>query len=189
MSLRETIASRWRTIRTVTEADTALAYGSSDNTSKYANAVAAMAAGTFNAYVRPLRGNEIEMRFRMAAEGDTATFEIHAFREKDDAVFVCGGTIEGGSAVASDPVDGSAGVYADTITITSKPWPTDIKTADADAANRQAAWCTSILSIACLSDHTSKRPCTYFVYTDLHWTGKGIISYKISKGMSILKLW
>lgn len=138
MTIQHTIASRWKNIRTVTEVDDALVYASASNTSKYQSVVDAIDAGTIQAYVRPLRGNEVEFRFRMAAEGDTASYEIHALREKDDAVFVCSGTMTGGSASASDLVDGTAGVYADTVTVASEEWPTTIKAVDASGSNRQS---------------------------------------------------
>lgn len=116
---------QWTNIRDqVATADSAL----SATTKKFANVKSSI-------WKLPEKANAVELRFRGNDSAASGTFYVYMGRQRDDAVFVCYGTIAIGTQTATMAGDG---YYGDTLSITAQDWLKTVSDIDATAGGADA---------------------------------------------------
>lgn len=94
------------------------------------------------AYSLPKYVNAAILRFRMGGSITSCGYEVYVYRDRDDAEFVCSGTVTRGTQTATKPVIESAvevtTYYGHQITVTDR-WLKDVKSTQSTTGNNEMA--------------------------------------------------
>lgn len=127
----ETKQHTWTTFRdSVSSADTGITAAAGAGDRKWANRPTAKIWDVIQ------KASTIVLRFRHLT-GTSCIYNVYAYRDNDDAEFVCTGTATKGTQEATMTNSGSATLYAHKITVTDR-WNKEVSPTDVSGNNEMA---------------------------------------------------